>query len=675
MDLTGLILQGIQNCLDPIVLLTLFATTLLGIIIGALPGFGAATGLVIILPFTYSVDPSIALVALVGVYMGAEYGGSISSILINTPGTGGAVVTCFDGHPLAQQGKAREALLVSNIASFTGGIIGGLMMLLFLPLLAEIAFMFGGGEIFLLGVLGLTLVGSLSSGSILKGIASVAIGLLLAMVGTDAISGVARFYFGQRFLVSELPMIPVMLGLFSVPYLLSSAVEKAKNSKQIEFGNVTIKDNLRIFKDTFKLLYGKMKVLLLRSSLIGTLVGIIPGVGGSVATFLSYTMAKNSSKEPDKFGKGSYEGLAAPESTNNGIVGGSLIPVLSLGIPGSPAAAVFMSAIFMQGLIPGPKFMDAQGPLVYTVVIAVLLAATAQLFYGAFGIGFLSNILKISTHYLVPSVLIICAIGAYAVRGLGFDIGLFIIFGFIGFILMKCGFLLAGVILGFILGSIIEVNLLEAIAISSAKNGLLAYFLARPLCIGIFIVLVLFVIYTVRNMQKERKRKLCSDEIIRIEGWKGMRLYDLIAGIAGLAGCAFLYFSEVVSFPGLVGLFPSLSLLIIAVCCILLIARSVKNNVYTQKDLAPFGAVERNKFIAFSLLVIGYILGVLYVGFFASSFVFALAGTVYLHHKTGVEWTKKQKISHVVYAVVFTLAVYVVFDMVFALALPAKILF
>lgn len=211
-------------------------------------------------------------------------------------------------------------------------------------------------------------------------------------------------------------------------------------------------------------------MLLLRSSLVGTLVGIIPGVGGSVATFLSYTMAKNASKEPEKFGKGSYEGVAAPESTNNGIVGGSLIPVLSLGIPGSPAAAVFMSAIFMQGLIPGPKFMTAQGPLVYTVVIAVILAAIVQLFYGAFTIGFLANILKVPTHYLVPSVLIICAIGAYAVRGLEFDIGLFIIFGFVGFVLMKLGFLLAGVILGFILGSIIEVNLLEAIAISSAKK-------------------------------------------------------------------------------------------------------------------------------------------------------------------------------------------------------------
>ena len=670
-----IILQGLQNCLDPLVLLTLFATVLLGIIIGALPGFGAATGLVIILPFTYSVEPSLALVALVGIYMGAEYGGSISSILINTPGTGGAVVTCFDGHPLAKQGKAREALLVSNVASFAGGVFGGLMMLIFLPLLAKFTFLFGGGEIFLLGVLGLTLVGSLSSGSILKGFMSVGLGLLLAMVGTDSISGVARFYFGQRFLVSELPMIPVLLGLFSVPYLLSSAIEKNKETQRIEFGNVSLKNNLSLFKNTFQLLFWKMKVLLLRSSLVGTLVGIIPGVGGSVATFLSYTMAKNASKEPEKFGKGSYEGVAAPESTNNGIVGGSLIPVLSLGIPGSPAAAVFMSAIFMQGLIPGPKFMTAQGPLVYTVVIAVILAAIVQLFYGAFTIGFLANILKVPTHYLVPSVLIICAIGAYAVRGLEFDIGLFIIFGFVGFVLMKLGFLLAGVILGFILGSIIEVNLLEAIAISSAKNGLLAYFLARPLSIAIFVVLILFVIYTARNMRKEHKRNVCSNEYIQIDGWRGMRLYDMVFGITALITCAFLYVKEILRFPGLVGLFPIIALLIIALCAVMLIVRSIRNNVYTKKDLAPFGAVEVNKFVVFSAMIIAYIVGVLYIGFFVSSFVFALVGTVYLHHKTNIEWTKKQKISHVVYAVIFTLAVYGVFDVIFALSLPAKLLF
>lgn len=668
------ILAGLSNCLNPVVILTLFASVLLGIVIGALPGFGAATGLVILLPFTYHVAPNIALVALVGVYMGAEYGGSISSILLNTPGTGGAVVTCFDGHPLAQQGKAREALLISNIASCFGGLMGGLVMLLFLPLLAKFAFLFGGGEIFLLAVLGLTLVGSLTKGSTLKGIASVAFGILLAMVGTDAVSGVARFYFGQKFLISELPMIPVMLGLFSVPYLLKNATEKQEQGQQIQFGAVTLKNNLVLFRNIAVLLMGKMKTLLLRSSLIGTIVGIIPGVGGAVATFLSYTVAKGVSKEPEQFGKGAYEGVAAPEATNNGIVGGSLIPVLSLGIPGSPAAAVFMSAIFMQGMIPGPKFMSEQAPLVYTIVIAVLLAALAQLFYGAFTIGFLSNILKIPVHYLVPSTIVICCIGAYAVRGLNFDICLFMIFGFLGFFFMKLDFNLAAIILGFILGSTLEISLIEAITISSAKAGLLQYFLARPISIAIFGILVLYVGY---NAIKAWRQKQTAEKkaMNRIAGWHGMRLYDLLLGLGGLGGCGFLYVQEVLHFPKLSALFPSLALLVITICCVLLLGKSISNRAYTEQDRNPFTGVDCERFLVIAAFMILYVFAAVQIGFFVASFVFTCLCTLYLHRKAAKTISGKQKGFHFAYAVLFNLSVYLIFVVAFALDLPAKILF
>ena len=304
-----LIGQALLSCLEPVNILTMFISVTIGIVIGALPGFGAATGLVLVLPLTYSIDPSTAFIALTGIYLGAEYGGSISSILINTPGTTAAVITAFDGYPLAQRGHAREALLLSNVASFSGGCFGGFMMLLCMPILGKFVLKFGAGEIFILAAIGLLLVGSIARGNMLKGIASAGLGLFFTLFGADSINGVSRFDFDVPILIGGLPLIGGMLGMFAVPQMINLALSAHIRQEKVEFGDCTISANFSMFRKCVAAIYPKMLGIVARSGLFGVLIGIVPGVGAAVASMAAYTSARKYSSHPEEFGKGAKEGM------------------------------------------------------------------------------------------------------------------------------------------------------------------------------------------------------------------------------------------------------------------------------------------------------------------------------------------------------------------------------
>ena len=680
------IVGGFLGCLTPANFLAMLLSVPLGIIIGALPGFGAATGLIILLPLTYTFDPAVAFVSLTGVYLGAEYGGSISAILINTPGTGGAVVTCFDGHPMARKGKARDALLISNISSFSGGIVGGLVMLFFLPILAQFALKFGAAEIFLLAVIGLLLVGSISKGDTIKGIASAAFGVLVTCVGADAATGYARFDFDVILLIGGLPYIPLMLGTFSVPYLLNLALVRKKEQEILEMNAGSLTENMKDFAFYFRHLYGKAKMLMARSGLIGVLIGMIPGVGGAVATMVAYTTAKKFSKTPEEFGEGSIEGLAAPESSNNGLVGGSLIPVLALGIPGSPSAAIFMGAIFMHGMAPGPNFMAEQGPLVYILIISVLFCSIVQLLYGAFTVGYLANVLKIPIAKLVPAVIVVCSIGAYVVRGLTFDVYLFAGAGLLAYFFLRLRYNLTAFVLGMILGSITESAMIEALTISPAKGGLIPYVLTRPIALGMIILIALYYLYQLVRYLLSRKKQAAGltqnidpaeEKSADPQGstWQGIRLYDVVASLVFIGVCAVLY-SMTGNFPGNSSLFPRFILIVLAACLALTCLKAVFwEKAYEGEVVSPFGNLPWGYFGATLALWVVYLVLLTYVGFFSASLVFVFAAVLFFGHIQAEGVIKARSLARdLFFSVAFIVAAYFIFKVAFKIQTPMNFL-
>lgn len=667
-----LLLDGLVSCLSPINILAIMLSVSLGIIVGALPGFGASIGMIIILPLTYTMDHTTALIALSGVYVGCEYGGSISSILLNTPGTSAAMVTAFDGYPMARQGKARDALLISNIASFTGGIMSALSMLLFLPLLAPFVIKFGAVELFLLAGMGLFLVGAISSQDPLKGIVSAALGVFTTCIGVDAYVGNPRFTLGSIELMGGIPFIPVMLGTFSLPSLLAIVMSaNCSLDEEIVFEKVSMRNNISAFIRLCRLLFGKMKMLLFRSGLIGIGVGIVPGVGGSVATMLAYSDAKRSSKEPEKFGKGSAEGIVASECANNGLVGGAFIPVLALGIPGSPAAAVFMAAIFMHGMTPGPNFLTEQGPVVYMVIMALFLCAVMQLLLGLFTIGSLANILRIPSDKLFPAVIVICAIGAYVVRGLNFDIWIFVLFGIATYFLVRLGFNPGAYALGVILGPIVERSMLEALSLAKAK-GALVYFMSRPVAQVMLVLIILYIafrVYQAKRSGKTVEKKAVAGDIPGLfEGMRGADLTSAIVMLPVIGGLA----SALPDYPVKTALFPAIVLGLLTLLMLAIIFKAVFMPIrYAGKTEAPFACVNWTGIGTHALLLIVYALGIRYIGFYTCSaaYVFIIC-TMLNKSRSG-----SNLIWNTVFTLVFTIICYVIFSIGFGVNTPHNLLF
>ncbi|MGI6130202.1 MAG: tripartite tricarboxylate transporter permease, partial [bacterium] len=439
----------------------------------------------LLIPFTFNLTPSQSLLLLTTIYCSTVYGGSISAILLRIPGSYESVATTFDGYPLAKQGKAAKALGVALLASGIGGTFSVIVMILMAPQLAKVALVFGPAEYFALGVLGLSVITSFDTKSLPKSLAAAFLGMLLATVGIDSITGVSRFDFGSMALKNGISFVPAIIGLFAVSEVLtqvqrSTQVEKLASTQKIA-SELPSRSELK-----------GLSGVIARSSIIGTLIGVLPGVGGTVASLLSYSEAVRTSKHPEKYGTGILEGVAAPEAANNAACGGAMIPLLSLGIPGSAVTAVLVGAFMIHGLRPGPLLFVNNIDLVYTIFIGMFVANFLILAVGIYGIKPVVKMLDVPYKYMAPVILVLCVVGSYAINNNLADVWMMAGFGLLGYIMSKHSFPLAPLILGLVLGPITEISFRRALVMS---QGNLIPIITRPIVAVLLIASLVSLIY------------------------------------------------------------------------------------------------------------------------------------------------------------------------------------
>ncbi len=482
------IISALGSVFSPMGLLMNLIGVVLGIIFGALPGLNGVVGVALLLPLTYGMQPAYGLIMLAGLYMGATYGGSISAILLNCPGTGEAACTALNGNPMARQGKAKDALYYSCLASGFGGLFGVIVMLFFTPVLARVALKFGPPELFLVSIMGLAVVGSLMGKSLAKGFFAVAFGLILSIVGMDVTSVNYRFTFGNVNLQAGLDLIPISVGFFAIAEMLNLLL--SDSNMEIITDKFSEVKALAIAKD---IIVRRWRILL-KSSIIGTIIGILPGTGGAIASFISYGEAQRTSKESKMFGQGAPDGIVAPESANNAAVGGSFVPLLSLGIPGSATSAIIFGALTVHGMIPGPKLFSEHTSTMYALMIGLLVSTLLMVLIGVYGTPLFTKILRIKISYIIPAVIAFSLFGAFSARNSVFDVLLAVVFGLIGLVFKRASVPIAPVVLGMILGSMAEENLRQSMVIAAAKSvNLFSYIVLRPISIVIIVLIALLI--------------------------------------------------------------------------------------------------------------------------------------------------------------------------------------
>lgn len=474
-------LQGFAVATQPMNLLFAFIGCVLGTLIGVLPGLGPAAGTAILIPITFNLDATGAIIMLSAIYYGAMYGGTITSVLVNVPGEAASVVTCLDGFQMAKQGRAGPALGIAAIGSFIGGTFATMaLMVVSLPL-ASFALRFGPPEVFALLLLGLSLVTGLSGRSLLAGLLMTVFGLMLAMIGMDPVRGAPRFTFGIPPLYDGVGFIPVVMGLFGVGEILLS-MEKPV----LEVIKTKLTDLLPR-RDEWRVSMGAIG----RGTVIGFFLGLIPGIGAIIPTFMAYVVEKKVSKHPEKFGTGVIEGVASPETANNSYANGAMVPLLTLGIPGSPTLAVIMGAFIIHGLTPGPFLFKERPDLVWGLIASFYVGNVLLLVLNLPLVGIWAKLLEIRYQYLYPGILLFCILGAYSLNQSVFDVGVMVVFGVIGYIFRKLDWPLAPTILALILGPMMERALRTSLEMSGGDLGI---FVSRPISVVLLILTVVILV-------------------------------------------------------------------------------------------------------------------------------------------------------------------------------------
>jgi len=473
----------------PLLIITM--GVVVGIMVGAMPGLSPSTGVALLVPFSYAMEPALAIVLLVSIYIASNYGGSITAVLINTPGTPAAAATALDGYPLTVRGEAGKGLGMSLIASTVGGMFGTIILIAFAVPLAKLAISFHPADYFALAIFGLTTVGSLGGGNVAKAMVAVLAGLLINTVGLDPISGVSRFTFGIDALYDGFSLIPALIGLFALSVVFS-ALEKGA------LGNRVVESVSGRFPTVLESL--KVKYTIARSSVLGTIIGIFPGAGATIASFISYNLAQRTSKQPETFGKGAMDGVAASEAANSSSVGGALIPLLALGIPGSATDAVLIGALQLHDITPGPLLFETNPEIVYGIFASLLIANVIMLVLGLFGVRLFAKVVEVPASVLYPMILAIALIGSYAVRSSFFDVGCCFAFGVVGWIFKRYGYPVAPVVLGIVLGSLLEENFRRAIMMEGPT-----VFLTQPLAATMLVVAALLFGWPIYKNVKARR--------------------------------------------------------------------------------------------------------------------------------------------------------------------------
>jgi putative tricarboxylic transport membrane protein len=469
-------LAGLATLLDPQMAFLVFAGTILGIVVGALPGISGSTTTALLLPLTVMMSPSQAIAFLGSIYCAANFGGSITAILINTPGDPSASATAFDGYPMAARGEAGKALGISAVASAIGGIFSVFVLIVAAPLLARMAYQFGPPEYFALAIFGLSMVAAIGGDSPAKNLLAAGLGVLLATVGLDLTTGVERFTFGVYALSDGIEFIPVLVGLFALSELLEQAAQHGTKLSYIKLNTVKL-PTLADFRKCAKSIG--------LSSVIGTFIGTLPALGATTAALICYNESKRWSKYKEEFGKGAIEGVAGPEAANNAAVGGAMVPTLALGIPGSTTTAIILAGLIVQGIRPGPHLFTEQPTLLYVVFSSMF---AANLLYLVMGLGLaklFARIALIPNPFLWPAVFVLSVVGAYAPNQSMFDVWVMLAAGIVGFLFRRYGFSPAPLIMGLVLGKMVEETLKQSLLIFD-QNWL--GFFSRPVVVVLFAI-------------------------------------------------------------------------------------------------------------------------------------------------------------------------------------------
>lgn len=468
-------LSGLSALGDPYLIALLICATLGGVVIGALPGLNATTGAALLLPFTLTMEPIAAISILTAIYCSATFAGAITAILINTPGTSASATTCLDGYPMAVRGEAGRALGLAVISSTVGGVFSVIVLMLAAPLLARAAYSFAPPEYFALTVFGLSMLVSIGGGSPLRNLIAGALGILLATVGTDLLTSVKRYTFDSPYLYEGIGFVPVMIGVFGISELISQATKLDERREQI---------TMKAIKLPSREDYARVWRTILRSSGIGTFIGILPAEGATVASMIGYNEAKRWSKHPEEFGHGAPEGIAGSEAANNSATGGAMVPTLALGIPGSPTAAVILAGLLVHGLRPGPTMFTEQAHFAFAIFWSMLFVNLLFLVIGLYGAKLFARVTLIPTQVLWPCVFMFSVVGAYALDQSMFDVWIALAAGIFGYLMRLFGFSVVPLAIGLILGGMLETRLGQSMVMLGEKWWLM---LTRPISLFFFV--------------------------------------------------------------------------------------------------------------------------------------------------------------------------------------------
>ena len=495
-----LIAGGFGTVLTPTGIFLMFIGVAVGIVFGALPGLSATMAIALFLPVTYAMTSSNAMTLLMALFIGAISGGLISAILLHIPGTPSSVATCFDGHPMARKGQAAKALGLGVVFSFIGTVFSTILLMFIAPQIARVAVNFGPFEFFSIAIFSLTMIATLSSGNMVKGIIAGVIGFMFSTVGTDTIGSCARFTFGNTNLKGGFDMLAVMVGLFAVGEIIGAA-ETSRHNKEEMMAQPSMK-GIKGFGFSMKEFFSQ-GLNALRSALIGMGIGILPGIGGGTSNVLAYTVAKNNDKHPEEFGTGRIDGVVASETANNATIGGAMVPLLTLGIPGDTTTAMLLGALTLHGLTPGPLLFQNQASIVYGIFAAMLVCSLIMLFMEFFGLRVFVKLLSIPKYILLPCVFVLCVIGAYALKNNMSQVIACLIFGGIGFAFKKFDVPTTPFILGFILGPLAEVNYRRGMI---RNNGSFVPFLTSPIsAVFLGIAILVLVMYALKPLRDKRR--------------------------------------------------------------------------------------------------------------------------------------------------------------------------
>lgn len=638
-------------------LLILIVGVLLGIVVGALPGLTPTMGVALCIPFTFALPPVDGLMLLGGIYCGSVYGGSIPAIMFNVPGAPASVATTFDGYPMAQQGKATKALELSTIASAVGGLFGMAMLIFFSPIFVKFSLQFGPSENFWIAIFGITVIAAISEGAITKEMIGGCLGILISFIGISSFTGLTRFTFGMDSLVGGLHVVAVLIGLFAFPQALRLIENLSKKGEKAQISYPQSKSSI---KGSFGDILRKPKSVTI-GSIVGSIVGVIPGAGGNIASILAYNEAKRFSKNKDQFGKGNKEGIIASESANNAMVGGSLIPLLSLGIPGSPTAAIFLGGLLIHGIWPGRSLFVENAPVVYTFFIGMIIAQFLLLIIGLAMIRFLTKLSYIPEHFLAPIILSFCIIGAYATQNSLFDIYSMVIIGAAMYILQKFGFSPAPIALGFILGPIAEEGLLQGLRVGEANGSVVQLFFTGAWnlsLIGLIAVTIAYAIWQSYKKGLKQERRKNSFTLSNLVSAKALGWLPMVIG-------SFIIMMYVLAMDFEQGIFPQIT----AGLMLLLTAMHFIQFAFRPKEETVFKNIRMDLsqlVVLFLICMISFLTNL--IGFYVQVLLLMLTVSLYVY------WQRKKKthsLPNIMFvSISFTIFMYVIFTGLVKVPLP-----